>query len=242
MNRLLHKTRKTLQRWKMPAIPSELYQAQQAVSACSPNPYYLVRYRVEETRYWTWIPVWLVQDFTAQKPEVCLDIGCGYGTLSTFMRLKFNSRVYCTNIASGSISPELVEKFDLQHQVNNIELEPLPWETTFDVVLMTEVLEHFNFHPLSTLMKIRESMKENAPLYLTTPDAREWGRAENIYSDLSAIPQPDASQTILDAHVYLYTGDELVGLLEEAGFKVHRLQRSPGNHFSHLNLMAKRSR
>jgi predicted SAM-dependent methyltransferase len=46
---------------------------------------------------------------------------------------------------------------------------------------MTEVLEHLNFHPVPTLKKVYNLLSENGALYLSTPDAYEWGKVNKYY-------------------------------------------------------------
>ena len=111
---------------------------------------------------------------------------------------------------------------------------------TFDRIYLTEVLEHFNFHPLITLRKIRDHLSENGKLYLSTPDAAEWGRVDKYYTAISDIPLPDKSMQIIDDHIYQYNKDELLLLLNEAGFSVDKFDYSPGVGLQHFNIVARR--
>ncbi|MGH1566708.1 MAG: methyltransferase domain-containing protein [Nitrosopumilus sp.] len=54
----------------------------------------------------------------------------------------------------------------------------------FDIVIFTEVLEHFNFHPVMILKKIHSLLKSPDKLYLSTPDSHEWGKITKYYKKI----------------------------------------------------------
>jgi SAM-dependent methyltransferase len=203
-------------------------QAQKSVAVDGAHPYYRRCYKSEEANYWLPVPVWIEHDFRHTFPPKGLDIGCAYGTLSVFCCIKLKADMHCTDFIGEFMRPVLREKYNLHFEIHNIELHPMPWDGLFDLILMTEVLEHLNFHPLPTLKKIHSILAPGGRFYLTTPDAGEWGRADNLYSSVDAIPAPDVEIPIRDQHVYVYTRSELAVLVEAAGFKILRFSSSPG--------------
>ena len=209
--------------------------AQDEVARLATHPHYARAYRAEETSYWQHIPQWILEDHRRLGFTRCLDIGCAYGTLAVFGR-RLGCAVYCTDFNGTYMSPLLRETYGLHYAVNNIELEPLPWPGQFDLIILTEVLEHFNFHPLPTLKKIRDLLTDDGRLYLSTPDAAEWGRQTKYYRSLEEIPLPDAARQVVDDHLWQYDEKELLGVLEQAGFKVARQAYSPGVSARHFNL------
>jgi len=210
-------------------------RAQMAVLHHSPQPYYVSAYQAEEPGYWLPIPAWIEQDFKFKTPKRCLDIGCAYGTLAVYSQQRFRCPIYCTDIRQ-ILSPDLIAAFQLTFMMHNIELEPLPWDGLFDLILMTEVLEHLNFHPLPTLKKIAQALSTEGRFYLSTPDAQSWGRQENKYLGVDQIPPVSPDMPIEDRHIYLYDRDELSALVEAAGFQIERFGYAPGKMARHLNL------
>lgn len=208
-----------------------------------PDSYYTIRYMKEELMYCGQCLYWLAARLktfkdaeVTSRPQV-LDIGPGYGTLAAL------ASVYGAEVTTldkcGFMSAEVAAKFGVIQYVGDAERCPLPKATTgvgFDCIVLTEVLEHFNFHPLPTLKKLRYALKSGGILLLSTPDAASWGRV-TIYPSLDAIPiynQQDPA-TWRDEHIWQYTQKELLDTLESAGFKLEQFAHSHspgGNHFN----------
>jgi 2-polyprenyl-3-methyl-5-hydroxy-6-metoxy-1,4-benzoquinol methylase len=114
--------------------------------------------------------------------------------------------------ATDYLKSAIAERHGLSFARGNIELAPIPWAGKFDVVILTEVLEHFNFQPLPTLQKIHGALADGGVLFLSTPDERDWGRLHAYYRRLSDLPMPDASHTVRDAHIWIYSKSEVTSL------------------------------
>ena len=189
--------------------------------------------------YWLRIPQWMT-DLSAEgfKAERVLDIGCAYGTFALYCRRTFDCEVYCIDFTDIYLSPALREKHAFHFAVNNIEREDFPWPIRFDAIIFTEVIEHLNFHPLPTLQKIRNLLTPGGKLFLSTPDAAEWGRATRYYSRLDDIPPPGKPLTVVDDHVWQYAKEELLDVLDKSGFTIDRFGYSPGTPNRHFNIQA----
>jgi len=202
--------------------------------------YYATTYRKMESLYWQNIPGWLREDARTRKPAPrILDIGCGYGTLLTLAAITYRGQGYCMD-ARDYLKPAFARRHGLQFIRGNIELDPIPWTGKFDVIILTEVLEHFNFQPLPTLQKIHDALTDDGVLFLSTPDARDWGRLYKYYQQLSDLPMPDPHLPIRDAHIWIYNESEVTNLLQESGFEIVRLAYSKGNGNRHFNIEARR--
>jgi len=216
-----------------------LTQCQDIVECTDPNPYYLSAYRAAEQLYWSWIPVWMREDAVLSTPRRCLDVGCAYGTLLLYAQKLTGCEIYGLDFLDHYLSPALITASNIQFSVGNIELEPLPWPEKFDWIVLTEVLEHFNFQPLPTLRKLAAVLSKEGKLYLSTPDASQWGSTFKYYKKFSDIPWPDETlrATIVDDHVWQYTKQELMNVIEAAGLKVIRFDFSEGVGARHFNLV-----
>ena len=49
---------------------------------------------------------------------------------------------------------------------------------------------------------------------------------------------PDPSRKIRDAHIWIYNQEEITTLLNDAGFRIERLEYAPGNGNRHFNVLA----
>jgi SAM-dependent methyltransferase len=211
----------------------------------APNGYYRTTYRVTEIEYWTHIPKWMRDDSSHRKVTRVLDIGCGYGTLLILAVKIYGAQGYCLD--SAPYIAKVAEADGIKFVQSNIELDPVPFAERFDVILMTEVLEHFNFNPVPTLKKIRDSLATGGRFYLSTPDARTWGRVGKYYKRLADIPDPPQTPAklapkvpppeIMDEHIWVYDRPELIRVFKEAGFRVEKLDISNPDGASHFNVV-----
>ena len=199
-------------------------------------PYYNEGYQYAEIYHLVNVIEWLYN--LDWQPSSILDIGAAYGTLSLFCRKKFVCPVFVTDFMdrpSLSFFKALGKLEDFK--VNNIETEELPWKHKFDIILLTEVLEHFNFHPAETLVKINKALSDQGILILTTPDADSWGRAKR-YKSLEEMPPYKEGIDLLDQHNCQYTKRELLHLLKASKFNVLTLEYSPGATARQFNILA----
>jgi SAM-dependent methyltransferase len=211
----------------LPAIQSFI------VAADGPGGYYDREYRRQEAHYWQKIPGWMEQAAAHREARAVLDIGCGYGTLLAYASVVYSdTKGYCIDL-TDFLKPPVATKYRLTFARLNVELEPISW-SGFDVVIMTEVLEHFNFQPLPTLQKIYAAMNHGAVLFLSTPDERDWGRQTKYYGRLADLPMPDPHIQVRDDHIWIYSEKELSSLLRDAGFRIKRLEHAPGNGNRHF--------
>jgi SAM-dependent methyltransferase len=209
----------------------------QIVRADGAGGYYDRAYRKMEPLYWTRIPGWMREDSRKRKVGRILDIGCGYGTLLALSTEIYGAQGYCMDVTEY-LKPSFAAPRHLRFARGNIELSPIPWSGKFDVVVLTEVLEHFNFQPLPTLRKIHDALGPEGVLFLSTPDARDWGRVLTYYQNLSDLPSPDPSRKIRNAHIWIYNEEEITTLLDQAGFRIERLEYARGNGNRHFNIRA----
>jgi 2-polyprenyl-3-methyl-5-hydroxy-6-metoxy-1,4-benzoquinol methylase len=185
------------------------------------------------------VPVWLRKLKKARIPVArVLDIGGAYGTLALYCKRLFACEVFVTDFVDSYLASRLSEEFGIEFRISNIETEELPWPYRYDVILLTEVLEHFNFQPQQTLEKIRDLLSDDGRLFLTTPDAKEWGRTTTYYDSLSSIPAVTVGTPPIDAHIWQYSRREVIELV--TGFEIERFSCSPSRK-RHFNLQLRRA-
>ena len=116
---------------KKPSIRRVL-ECQAEIAALDPNPYYLKSYSVEELYYWVLIPQWIQEDFATRKIERCIDIGSAFGTLALYCHKLSGCDVYCIDCVDTYMSKSMFGKYNFHHRINNIELDPFPYDGKFD--------------------------------------------------------------------------------------------------------------
>jgi SAM-dependent methyltransferase len=123
------------------------------------------------------------------------------------------------------------ERARIKLVVWNLDEPPYPLDdASFDVTLMTEVLEHLRDYPLRALRQVRRILRPGGILVLTTPNAASLQNRFRLMAGRSvSTPLPDWMYGLPHArHAREYTARELRELVAEAGFEVVTLD---GRHF-----------
>lgn len=221
----------------------KVIEAQRTVTEHNPQVYYLERYKSDEPFYWYFTPEMILNDSKnfGNAPLDILDIGCGYGTLLAYSQSVYpKANLYGIDM-NRYISDDLKTHLGVKFEQMDIEKRPIPFEDVrFDIVIMTEILEHLKYNPVPTLSKIRERMTPDGILYLSTPDAAEWGRLDKFYNHIGEMPGPESTSLDgADEHIYQYSVGELLRVLDDAGFRITGFQTSQPPYWgAHTNLKA----
>ncbi|MHC4309628.1 MAG: class I SAM-dependent methyltransferase [Planctomycetota bacterium] len=211
--------------------------------------YYKDEYRTYESFFWYKIAGWMFEDAIERSAKgehvnKVLDLGGGYGTLLIYATFMYGTEGICFDVGNY-IFPNVLEKYNISYMKGDIERGRLPQSEKFNVIIMTEVLEHFNFHPVPTLKKIYETLTPGGSFFLSTPDAESiWGRTYKHYKSLSEIPTVDPNATWINDHIWQYNSTELRSVLREAGFKIKRfdLTTHPTKYgYKHFNVWVTKS-
>jgi SAM-dependent methyltransferase len=215
-----------------------LEECQREVAAFTTNPRYGAAYRADEFSYWSHIPGWIQEDASSRSLRRCLDVGCAYGTLLLFVRRLTGCEAFGTDFTNVYASAELFARRRMAFAVCNIELDEVPWPPPFDAIIFTEILEHLNFRATPTLGKLAGLLAPGGLIYLSTPDAAEWGRTTKYYADYEELPEPreELRAQVVDDHVWQFDERELLAVIEGAGLEVVRSAHSPGCPHRHFNL------
>ncbi len=226
------------------ASPVVTIQDEIAAADFTAEAYYASTYRYAEPKYWLRIAGWITENalerqFVEQKPvTTVLDLGCGYGTLLAFATTSYAARGICFDVVPY-IQPAVQTRFGIEYREIDIEKDPFPASLQVDVVLMTEVIEHLNFHPKTTLSKIFAVLKPGGSFFVSTPDAdKGWGRVYDYYDSIDSMPLPDPDAQWIDGHIWQYTELEIRAVLEDAGFVIKRMEHAPGVVGLHFNVWA----
>jgi len=134
-----------------------------------------------------------------------LDVGCAYG----FMLKRFpdNFTLYGIDISEYAIlrAKKIVPQAVLK--VGNIE-EGLPFNNNFfDIVCFNDVIEHLR-NPQKALLNIKNILKTNGLLYITTPNLNLFRKTIYFYADKK------------EHHISLFARKKLIKLLKFLEFEI----------------------
>ena len=137
-------------------------------------PMYLAAHRHEYVR-----TICDVLEFAAKTgAKRVLEIGAFFGLVCLTLK-KFGFDVMAADIPEYMEMPEQVERF-ARHGVEraSIRLQDfvLPFQDEqFDVIIMTEVLEHLNFNPVPLIKEINRIGARDSLFYLSLPNLAFYG-------------------------------------------------------------------
>jgi len=116
------------------------------------------------------------------------------------------------------------ERYEFAYRPLNIETEVFPFaDSSFDLVLCCEVLEHLLINPSHTLYESHRVLRPDGHILITTPNALRWDnlfamvRGDNIYDRYHG-------NGIYGRHNREYSTGEVAELLKANGFEVERLE------------------
>jgi SAM-dependent methyltransferase len=156
-----------------------------------------------------------------------LEIGSNPYFTSILIKKFTNYQLSCTNYfgVDNGIGKQIQtntstgEIFQFEYTNHNIDTDDLPFEKKFDVILFCEVLEHLTNDPLLALLRIKNSLKKDGILVLTTPNVN---RLENISKMIagSNVYDPYSGYGVYGRHNREYNKHELFLLLSHCGFEI----------------------
>ncbi len=152
------------------------------------------------------------------RPKL-LDVGSAYMHVSSLASL-MGYQVSALDLKDFTEVPWLKQralKYDIELRQCNLSKERISWpDRAFDIVLLLETLEHFNFNPLPVLQEIYRVLRPGGCLILTTPNLFRLGNKIRILFNrhISVSVEEPAG-----GHWREYSLLELKKLIESAGFK-----------------------
>lgn len=162
-----------------------------------------------------------------------LEVGSYLGVVSlTLARLGY--AVTALDIPEFNSNPRLLERYahsGVAAVCANLREYALPFEDgAFDLVLMCETLEHFNFNPLPVLAEINRVLRLSGILYLALPNLASLGHRVALLTGRSIhnpvrdfeLQLSTRGNMLVGIHWREYTRTELLELLSLVGFDLER--------------------
>jgi SAM-dependent methyltransferase len=143
-----------------------------------------------------------------------LDIGGAQNPNPYFGLNDSIKEVWLLDIVEPQHLPDKYIKF-VKFDLNKVVVEPLPFnDETFDTVILADVIEHLHY-PLLVLREAYRILIRDGTLILSIPSPRYY--LELLFTALTGKPMR------FPEHITLYTRAQICYLLEQLGFKVHRV-------------------
>jgi ubiquinone/menaquinone biosynthesis C-methylase UbiE len=155
--------------------------------------------------------------FVKELPEAehALDLGCGDGRLSTYIRARALTAADVSSVALKRAADRLP---GAEVAVTRVDA-PLPFvDGEFELVLCAETIEHVRDVQLF-LSEIRRVLRPGGGLALTTPSFSRWTAA---FGDFEDTFDP------LSPHLRFFTRKSLGRVLDALGFDVTSIRRKQG--------------
>lgn len=203
------------------------------------------------TRWSNWIYIWENEFLEENRNAKVLEVGPGYG-LMTLVLLKIFPNIQVDWLLMGKKNNTLLDdispyahslkkiKTKYNGRINEwydyIEKKECNIDKKYNLIILTEVLEHFALNPINTLKKLCHSLESGGKLVISTPN---WGPAYK-YKNWSEMPvcgevSDDRYLQLLKAgHTYQYSKQELVEIFEQVGLEIEQYKISDSNNHNFL--------
>ena len=136
----------------------------------------------------------------------------------------FDISIYGSHVKKGSQiikSEEYNEEFEFEFFDLNIELSKLPFEVNeFDVILFCDVLEHIIVKPLDIFSKLKDILKKDGILLITTPNAVRLINFAHMIEGYNFFDRYHTNNGVYGRHNREFTITEIEKILIENKFKI----------------------
>jgi len=172
---------------------------------------------------------WVLAHYTGRENLSLLDVGPGIGLASLIYKellgvsLNWINLKYFDCCHRTSAESKLIESEKIKNQYGYIEVEKI--EGFHDIIILTDVIEHFAYNPVNTLKKLNGMLKPQGHLVVDMPVNR---KKLPYYCSWRDLPVPNEvigkNYGVLKitgaGHVYEYTSEELNEIFIESGYKI----------------------
>lgn len=178
-----------------------------------------MRYDLPRERVYQIGGIWVA----SLQPKTALDVGTAYGTLA-YILSKIGIKVTATDIMDLH-SKKMFKQRDIKFLKHNIETDEIKGK--YDVVVLTDVLEHLCYNPLPVLKKLHDACNKGI-LISTSAKEVDYVCDGKWKDEISWRQIPNFKKyKFVDGHHHTYYLWELDDLLREAGFRIKESQLLP---------------
>ncbi len=179
------------------------------------------------------VPVWEEVFSAGIRPTRVLDIGCGNGIFSLYVKKKTNCHLTGVDGSEYALKQAHKAGFDEVHQITDFSKDKLPFEdNSFDFVLCKDVYEHL-LHPQDINREVVRVMAPGAKFLLHVPNHFPLaGRLRflllNNIDTFNYFPKQERWEF---PHIRFYTEQSIMSLCTKDGLK------KIGDYSSHFGIL-----
>jgi len=156
----------------------------------------------------------------APAGSAVLDVAGGHGNFT----LSLAEMGY--EVTWNDLRADLAQYVQMKHEAGTVHYAPgnvfdLSFENRFDVVLITEIIEHVA-HPDQFLAKVGGFVRPGGHIVMTTPNGGYFRNRLPKFSEWSdpSVFEKHQFKPGADGHIFLMHRDEIAGLARQAGLEV----------------------
>ncbi len=204
---------------------------------------------LSSSEWWHFGSLWIKKEYQPDQKIRILEIGPGYGLLS-YMLLSMFPNASMHWILFGKEQTELINtgygkrlakvrlgmEGRITYSIGRIELDYELLKGQYDLVVMTEVFEHFALNPVPTMENIKKVLADEGRMFFTTPN---WGHLFTFSSWKRLLSKEEISEDryyelLQCSHVYQYSKEELLDVLQQSGWEIDKYGLSDGKNHNFL--------
>ncbi len=168
------------------------------------------------------------------KIEKSLDVGCGTGKTSAYLKSKFNVK----ETVGIEYVPEIAKAAEANvDRVYNLSIDKdeLPFsQNEFDLILLADVLEHL-VDPWGAVKRLASFLKPGGYAIFSFPNVQNW----KIILKLLSGKWEYQDQGIMDrTHLRFFTAKSSLQLVRQAGLNPLKIVRTMGNELKVVNRLS----
>jgi len=160
----------------------------------------------------------VVLSLVRASSKTVLDIGCSDGTLGAYIK-EGGAKVHGIDISTDALAIagerlDAVYQFDVTTQEWPADIA----QTTYDTIILSEVLEHM-FYPEHVLEKIKHISYADTEIIVTVPNILFWKNRLKIFFGSFEY----TNKGLMDrGHIHFFSWKSLTSLVEKAGYHIER--------------------
>lgn len=204
-----------------------LREAQDTVERLAPSDYYRDHYRGYEADY-----LQGVADLVdGKRPGLrVLEIGPGWGTLAVWMAARGYDVTVMDYLPIGTfIAPALLDETGIHYEQWAIDQSAPPPGLGYGLVVMTQVLPHLKWSPVTAIGNVASMMHPDGMLVTSALDAECYPHIHPAFAHWRDVPQwTPGAEPAPELEVCMYTQETLAELLS-GSFTSVRVWRPEGS-------------
>lgn len=199
-----------------------------------------------DVQNWDYLVYKLYKMYEDKPGRKMLEIGPGVGVCSLSLKKMLDIDVTWLTVPDdepqwnawrSKLSLNLYKKYDIHIKEAAVETDQFDGE--YDIIFMSQVMEHFIFNPVGTIRKLMTHLKEDGVMFISVPDII-YNNPKNVesykeipfYEDLSV--REAVRRTMINSftHYHEYSYEEALEVFDECGLQcVDSHTNLPIHHF-----------